>query len=76
MRVICDHISENTKCDNDVRSRLRRYNVKMRSSDEREPREITNAIDEPRMMLETIRETRGDDKHYLYCLCVVQVETV
>jgi hypothetical protein len=76
MRVICDHVSENTKCDNDMRSRLRRYDVETRLSDEREPREITSAIDEPRTMLETIREMRGDDKCYLYCLCVVQVETV
>jgi hypothetical protein len=58
--VICDHVSESTKCDNDMRSCLQRYNVEMRLSDEQELREITSAIDKPRVMLETIRETRGD----------------
>jgi hypothetical protein len=74
--VICDHVSKNTKCDNDMRSHLQRYDVERRLRDEQEPREIASVIDKLRMMLETIREMRGDDKCYLYCLCVVQAETV
>jgi hypothetical protein len=76
MRVICDHVSENTKCNNDVPSHLWRYNVENRSRDKQELREIASVIDKPRTMLETIWEMRDDNKCYLYCLSVVQVKTV